>query len=315
MRDGQRFCDSLLHFGKIRTHICNKKRLFQRILFSIILLLLLITFAETSIADVNSPQGALDIAGIVPGNYLFAEKRQDIIGTAEAAISSVKGIVGLMKQVNEVNAMLSPSEDTSRSSSKEALDLVLKVSAIIPDFPENEKNKTPLTPKPGTTKTEKAKTVIAPPINSVLDSKNLQWPTDGVIYSAFRATRGKKLHGAIDIVTKKGTPILAAADGVVSVVANGGKKYSGYGKIIIIDHGKGVHTVYAHCDTQIVKMGQKIKKGTFIGTVGRTGRASTDHVHFEVRIAGKKVDPLNYLPSRPGVVKTVNWHSKKKSSN
>jgi murein DD-endopeptidase MepM/ murein hydrolase activator NlpD len=132
---------------------------------------------------------------------------------------------------------------------------------------------------------------------------------DGLIYSAFNATRGKRAHGAIDIVTKRGTPIAAAADGIVSVAANGGKNFSGYGKIVILDHGKGLYTVYAHCDTILAKIGQKVKQGQFIGTVGRTGRATTDHCHFEVRIAGKKYDPLAYLPSRPGVVKATNYHA------
>jgi murein DD-endopeptidase MepM/ murein hydrolase activator NlpD len=123
------------------------------------------------------------------------------------------------------------------------------------------------------------------------------------------------LHGAIDIVTKKGTPIAAAEDGVVSVAANGGKNFSGYGRIVILDHGNGIHTVYAHCNTTLVKMGQRVKKGEYIATVGRTGRATTDHVHFEVRIAGKKVDPLAYLPSRPEMVKALDRKSSKSTSN
>ncbi|MDR1967014.1 MAG: M23 family metallopeptidase, partial [Synergistaceae bacterium] len=107
-----------------------------------------------------------------------------------------------------------------------------------------------------------------------------------------------------------------AADGIVSVASNGGKNFSGYGKIVILDHGKGLYTVYAHCDTIIVKMGQKVKQGEYVGTVGRTGRATTDHVHFEVRIAGQKRDPLAYLPSRPEMVKATNYHapSKKKKN-
>ncbi|MDR1020740.1 MAG: M23 family metallopeptidase [Synergistaceae bacterium] len=274
-------------------------------------------------ANVNSPQGALDIAGIVPGRYVFAEKRQDIIDAAGNTISSVRGIAELMNQARELNALLASSgaqgaqKNASVRQSADALDLALKVSAIVPDFPVTiapGKAKAPA--KPGkTSNSRQGNLAPSQPINSLLASKNLSWPADGAIYSAFRATRGKRIHGAIDIVNKKGTPIAAAADGVVSVAANGGKKYSGYGKIVIIDHGNGVHTVYAHCDSLLVKMGQRVKKGEFIGTVGRTGRATTDHVHFEVRLAGKKVDPLEYLPSRPEMVKAINWHSAKSAKS
>jgi lipoprotein NlpD len=113
-------------------------------------------------------------------------------------------------------------------------------------------------------------------------------------------------------VTKKGVPIAAAANGIVSVASNGGKGFSGYGKIVILDHGKGLYTLYAHCDKLLVKMGQRVKAGEYIATVGRTGRATTNHCHFEVRIAGKKYDPLAYLPKRPDMVKANDYHSSKR---
>ncbi|MDR1482418.1 MAG: M23 family metallopeptidase [Synergistaceae bacterium] len=144
----------------------------------------------------------------------------------------------------------------------------------------------------------------------------LQWPVEGFIYSTFNSPRGRtRRHGAIDIVTKRGTPIAAAADGAVSMVASSGKGFGGYGRVVIIKHNDGVHTLYSHCDTIIVKMGQRVKRGEFIGTVGRTGRATTDHLHFEVRIAGAKKDPLRFLPSRPEMVKATNYKSSKKKRN
>ena len=91
--------------------------------------------------------------------------------------------------------------------------------------------------------------------------------------------------------------------------------FSGYGKIVIVDHENGFHTVYAHCDRILVKMGQRVKRGEFIATVGRTGRATTNHLHFEVRVAGKKRDPLKYLPGRPEMVRAHNWRSGTKKAN
>ncbi|MDR1472256.1 MAG: peptidoglycan DD-metalloendopeptidase family protein [Synergistaceae bacterium] len=306
MRGRMSFLDPNLRIGKFLASSFRKKNTVQRDMIAVIVALsILASFPVASLADVNSPQGALDVAGIVPGRYAFAEKKQDIANAAEAAISSVRGIVDLMRQAKELNALLSLSGGAAGGDSPDALDIALKVSSIVPDFPAANPPNPP----------KKNIGAPSPSIKGEMAARNLRWPTDGVIYSAFGATRGKRLHGAIDIVNKKGSPIAAAADGVVSVTANGGRRYSGYGKIIIIDHGNGVHTVYAHCDSLLVKMGQRVKKGDFIGTVGRTGRATTDHVHFEVRIAGKKVDPLEYLPSRPEMVKAVNWHSPKKSKN
>ena len=146
---------------------------------------------------------------------------------------------------------------------------------------------------------------------SMPQNKNMIWPTEGLIYSTFNASRGSRRHGAIDICTSKGTPIRAAQDGTVSVVANGGKLFRGYGKIVILDHGKGVWTLYSHCDTTLVKLGQRVKQGDYIATVGNTGRATTHHLHFEVRVAGVKKDPLKYLPNRPEMVKATNYRAKK----
>ena len=141
-------------------------------------------------------------------------------------------------------------------------------------------------------------------------NEKMIWPTEGLIYSAFNASRGSRRHGAIDICTSKGTPILAAQDGTVSVVANGGKLFRGYGKIVILDHGKGVWTLYSHCDTTLVKLGQRVKQGDYIATVGNTGRTTTHHLHFEVRVAGVKKDPLKYLPNRPEMVKATNYRAR-----
>jgi murein DD-endopeptidase MepM/ murein hydrolase activator NlpD len=255
-----------------------------------------ITSVGPASANINSPQGALDIAGIVPGKYSFMEITQKTVDSAEATVSSVKAIAGLMKQAIDVAAMLpedSPDEVASKPSvfvPVTDVDIALKVVSMVPSG--------------------EARPVAS--AAQLMQTKNLLWPVNGYIYSAFNATRSRgRVHGAVDIVTEKDTPIAVTADGIVSVAANGGAKFKGYGKTVIVDHGNGVHTLYSHCNTILVKMGQKVKRGEFIATVGRTGSATTDHVHFEVRVSGKKVDPLNFLPSRPEMVKAKNWKSKK----
>lgn len=145
----------------------------------------------------------------------------------------------------------------------------------------------------------------------VIKARGFLWPVDGSIYSAFGATRGRRGHGAVDIVAPRGTLVAVCADGVVSVVADGGKLYKGYGRIIIVDHGDGVQSAYAHLDSFRVKEGQSVKRGEIIGTVGRTGNATNYLLHYEVRVDGRKIDPLLCMEERPGAVKMVNYRSSK----
>lgn len=101
-----------------------------------------------------------------------------------------------------------------------------------------------------------------------------------------------KMHYGIDFVAPAGTPVYATADGKVKIA-----HYSKtLGKMIIIDHGYGIKTVYGHLKKYNVKKGKKVKRGYIIGYVGNTGELSTGaHLHYEVHVKGKKVDPVNYF--------------------
>ena len=106
-------------------------------------------------------------------------------------------------------------------------------------------------------------------------------------------------HMGIDISAKQGTPIYAADSGVV-IVSGAPALYRGYGKIIVIDHGQGkdgrrLSTVYAHQSKLIVSEGETVRQGQLIGLVGSTGHSTGPHLHFEVRLDGVPVNPLNYL--------------------
>jgi len=115
------------------------------------------------------------------------------------------------------------------------------------------------------------------------------WPTASKrITQYFRGWR----HTGIDIGLPLGNPIYAADDGVVITA---GWNSSGYGNYIIIDHGNGIHTLYGHASKLGVKKGDRVKKGDVIGAIGSTGRSTGPHLHFEVRINGNKVNPLDYL--------------------
>jgi hypothetical protein len=123
------------------------------------------------------------------------------------------------------------------------------------------------------------------------------WPTSGTLTSAFgyrRSPFGRRaqFHRGIDVSNDRGTLIVAAAPGrVVRAFYNGG-----YGRFVEIDHGYGITTRYAHMHRISVEEGQSVQRGDVVGTMGRTGRVTGTHLHFEVRIDGHAVDPLDYLP-------------------
>ena len=96
--------------------------------------------------------------------------------------------------------------------------------------------------------------------------------------------------------------IYAALDGIVELVSNGGKGFQGYGRVIMINHSGQLWTLYSHCAALNVKVGQRVKKGDVVATVGSTGRATTNHLHFEVRNAkGTALDPMKYLPENGAI--------------
>jgi murein DD-endopeptidase MepM/ murein hydrolase activator NlpD len=99
------------------------------------------------------------------------------------------------------------------------------------------------------------------------------------------------MHYGMDFTAPTGTEIYATGDGVV---VNVERKRSGYGYNIVIDHGYGYRTRYAHMSKYIVRKGQKIKRGEVIGYVGNTGTSTGPHLHYEVEKNGKKINPANF---------------------
>ncbi len=123
-----------------------------------------------------------------------------------------------------------------------------------------------------------------------------EWPATGTLTSGFGWRRnpmggGWKFHSGLDVSNRRGTPIYAPAPGkVIRAYYN-----SGYGRMVELDHGFGITTVYAHCTVLRVKEGQMVQTGDLLGTIGTTGRSTGPHLHFEVRLDGHAVDPLDYL--------------------
>ena len=118
----------------------------------------------------------------------------------------------------------------------------------------------------------------------------LVWPCDGVVVSGF-GLRWGRMHEGIDIGCAYGTPNRAAAAG--SVIYSGW--LGGYGNLVVVDHGNGLSTAYAHASSLLVGVGQSVAQGETVSLVGSTGNSSGPHLHFEVRVNGQAVDPLYYL--------------------
>ena len=133
----------------------------------------------------------------------------------------------------------------------------------------------------------------------------LQWPLPvaGTITSQFGhrvdpITGEVSSHTGTDIACAEGTPILVAADGTV-IVANGLDSWGGsYGYYIQIDHGGGLETLYAHCSSICVTTGQQVQAGEVIGYVGHTGRVTGNHLHFETRLSGSRINPIDFFDMR-----------------
>ena len=125
-----------------------------------------------------------------------------------------------------------------------------------------------------------------------------EWPVPGVKritseygYRIHPVYKTKKFHTGIDIGAGYGLNIVSSADGIVTLATTNG----GYGKCIIINHGSGITTLYGHCSTLLVSQGEKVTRGQVIAKVGSTGVSTGPHLHYEVRVNGSTVNPLQYV--------------------
>ena len=116
------------------------------------------------------------------------------------------------------------------------------------------------------------------------------WPCEGVVVSGF-GVRWGRMHEGIDIACAYGAPVHAAAAGTVIYAG----WMQGYGNLVVLDHGNGISTAYAHASAILVSVGQSVGQGEEVSLVGATGHATGPHLHFEVRVNGVAVDPLSYL--------------------
>jgi len=167
------------------------------------------------------------------------------------------------------------------------ISFIVKKEAEIKSVPENLKNSETVafnTLSSGSSELYK----------EVFLDNSLNTPIKGVLTSTFGEQRSGYNHKGIDLAANTGTPIGAALDGTVSFSGVA----SGYGNVVMINHGDNIETVYAHCSKLKVSTGDTISKGQVIAEVGSTGDSTGPHLHFEIRVNGSPVNPLEYNGSK-----------------
>ena len=209
----------------------------------------------------------------------------------EKALTDLNGIVNeLMKEINPRSASPSASNSSSAKKSEATTEQSEKVSEL-----KNELNKTDV-------RLKELQAQMGPLVYAWNHTPSVR-PTVGTITSRYgmrvhpfsRATGGDDTffshHSGLDISNELGTPIQATADGEVTFTG----WLSNYGQTIIIKHSPDIETVYGHLHRVHVRLGQPVKRGQQIGTMGETGRATGPHLHYEIRKKGQAINPEPYL--------------------
>lgn len=179
------------------------------------------------------------------------------------------------------------------SNNKDKLSIVEKYETELEEFTDVETCVADLYVKKVVVKSY---AVVAKGVNTSSQKVNLGLslirPVSGTVTSRFGARWGRS-HKGLDIGAPKGTPIKAVASGTVTVAQYG---YSGgYGNYVMISHGNGIQTLYGHCNSLNVSVGQSVSQGQVIAYVGNTGNSYGNHLHLEIRVNGVAQNPQNYL--------------------
>jgi murein DD-endopeptidase MepM/ murein hydrolase activator NlpD len=135
--------------------------------------------------------------------------------------------------------------------------------------------------------------------NSVPSGSFFDWPVNQARYTRGFKSEGRRPHWGIDLAAPRGTPILSAHPGTVIYT---GREFKGYGRLVIVEAQNGFASLYAHLDKIQVSEGSKVNQGDVLGSMGRSGRATGVHLHFEIRKDRDPLDPITYLPGGPQLV-------------
>lgn len=222
----------------------------------------------------------LTSCGTPYGIYHSVEKGQTLYGIARAYNVPTQEIIRINRFKEHVTLKEGDAVFIPGASREKMIDVTIEYKESV-------------SPSPSTV--SKPQTASIPPRSeetSKTGKGRFLWPVNGKVISGFGMRNGEK-HAGIDIKAEEGNPVKAADSGKVIYSGNG---LSGYGNLIIIKHEGTFFTVYAHNKKNLASEGSLVEKGEEIAQVGDTGRATTPHLHFEIRKNKVTVDPILYLP-------------------
>lgn len=242
-----------------------------------------------SLASLKTLNKGVNVNKIKPGQKLKIGNAGTVLGVKVVRTIKYNEVIDYSTETQKTSSLYKGEQKVKNPGSKGTREITATVTLVDGEETERVIN---------------SKRVVKAPVNrvvlvgtkSVAPSGTFRWPvggTGGTITSTFYDRRGSRRHNAIDIAAHRGTPILAADGGTVYSVSYSG---SGYGNQVVIDHGNGVRTRYAHCSKILVKKGQKVPKGYKIATMGSTGWSTGPHLHFEImKVKGGSVTFVNPL--------------------
>ncbi len=295
------------------------------------------TMGERDKARVETAQLSLELNGTPQGGKTAAGRVDDAVGTvdfltaalestaaerdqiatdAEKAFDYARELEFQAEVVRERNDRIFTQLEDAMTISVKPLDKMFSAAGLSSDSLISQVRRGyagqggPLTPLSYSTMGQEpdADTLRANGILNNLDRLNLyriaaqKAPFALPVKSAFRFTspfgmRWGRMHNGTDFAASHGTPIYATADGVIYSAGWG----QGYGKLVKIQHAFGIETRYAHMSEILVKVGQRVSRGQQIGAMGNTGRSTGTHLHYEVRVGGKAVNPMTYIKAAKDV--------------
>ncbi len=209
-----------------------------------------------------------------------------VVGPNET-LQHICNVYGLdISTVAKVNRILPPY-------SLKTVDTIFLPASALLDVGEGTESGSPAT---GKDRNKQSASALANAIRGQRDPAvpDLKFPVSGGVLASPFGHRWGRFHRGLDIAAGIGTPVLACADGRV-IFTGSRKRFRSYGNTVLIDHGKGVYTYYAHLNNIDVKKNQKVHRGQQIASVGNTGRSTGPHLHLEVRVANNMFNPLVYF--------------------
>jgi len=231
---------------------------------------------------------------------LNAERIQEQLDENIAALEEIKAAVGLKSEASEENEKAKTSDNISQIS----ISNTYSTQAILDNYDLSDEISTLKTSLISLSKqTLSQKTEIDESIVSINDRLDYLRCVPSIVPVVAKITcgygyrknpftsRGSEFHYGVDFGAPYGTKVVATGDGVVLFAGY----QAGYGRMVVISHGYGFTTCYAHNSSLLVKKGDKVKRGQAIARVGNTGRSTGTHLHYEVKINGKNVNPAKYF--------------------